>query len=137
MNADCWQIIGTLATVGIFIVAWVQLNLMRQESKRERTLNLCTLYDIDPVLSEIVKKFRTSLESLDEHDKLTMLNYFDVMAIGVAQNSYDPNIIYPQFKNIIPKMANDLGIQEYKEQYPDLLGFIKKIEENVRKQNAV
>ena len=126
------EVINTIATVGIFIVAWVQLHNMRKEAKRERTLNICFAYDSDPIISSVVEKYRTN-QSLTEHDKKTILNYFDVLAIGVTQKSYEFEIIYPQFKNIIPDTVKHIEIDDFENLYPDLQNFVNKI--SIRKRN--
>ena len=130
------EIISTLATVGIFLVGWFQLHHIRKESKRERTLNICFTYDSDPVISVPVRKIRNN-EELTEDDKITLLNYFDVIAIGVAQNSYDFNIVYPQFKNIIPAATKLINIENFDEDFPDLHNLIDKIQTKKRNENRV
>lgn len=128
-------IVSALATVGIFFVAWFQLHHMREESKRDRTLKICFSYDSDPVISISVEKLRNNKE-LTEHDKRTLLNYFDVIAIGVAQNSYEFEIIYPQFKNIIPVTTKQIDIDDYDEGYPDLQNLIEKIQTRKRNESC-
>jgi len=129
------ETINTLATVGIFIVAWFQLHSMRKEAKRERTLNICFAYDSDPVISSVVEKYRTE-QSLSEHDKKTILNYFDVLAIGVAQKSYEFEIIYPQFKNIISETVSSIKIDNFESLYPDLQNLMNKISTKKRNENS-
>jgi len=144
MSAECieysklaMEIITTAATVGIFIVGWRQMYLIRQEAKRERTLNICFAYDSDPVISECVKAYRNSKkQNPDSHESITLLNYFDVIAIGAAQGNYDFEIIYHQFKNIIPDTSNELNITMKSDKYPDLINLIEKIETRKRQSNA-
>jgi hypothetical protein len=137
------QYINTLATIGILIVGWYQISQMRKEAKRERTLKICFAYDSDPIISKAVEKFRQfdenkiTLDDITLHEKRTVLNYFDVLAIGVVQNSYDFEIIYPQFKNIIPSISKDSDIDSQNAYYPDLLRFIKRIEKRKREEDSV
>ena len=123
----CIQIINTCATVGIFFLGWYQLYQMREESKRDRTLNICFSYDSNPVISAAVEKYRNKKE-LTEHDKNTILNYFDVIALGVTQNSYEFKIVYSQFKNIIPKVSQTIKEDNFEEDFPDLVKLIEKID---------
>jgi hypothetical protein len=129
------ELITTLATVGIFLVAWIQLNHMREESKRERTLTMCFKYDTDPIISEIVKCDRNE-EKLDDHQTYTLLNYFDVLAIGVAQDSYEYKIIYAQFKNIIPIHVEAINPEQFETDYPDLSKLLKKIREDLANERG-
>ena len=138
---DYAEIVTAAATVGILIVAWVQLRAMRTEAKRDRTLKMCFAYDMDPVIPKSVEEMRKSDYSkecdLSEHDTKTLLNYFDVLAIGEAQGSYDFEIIYHQFKNIIPETAKWLKLDDEKDNYPDLIELIEKIEKRKRKETGV
>ena len=134
------SVITAVTTIGILIVAWRQLYQMRMEAKRERTLTMCFAYDNDPIISKSVEKMRAQdfkkAHTMDEHDRSTLLNYFDVLAIGEAQGNYDFEIIYHQFKNIIPNIAKWLGIDDEKDIFPDLLELIEKIEKRKRKESA-
>ena len=134
------ELIAAAATIGILIVAWVQLDHMRKEAKRERTLTMCFAYDNDPVISKSVAEMReVDWEKeceLKAHYVLTLLNYFDVLAIGETQGSYDFEIIYHQFKNIIPETTKWLKLDDEKDSYPDLIGLIEKIENRIRKERS-
>lgn len=109
-------------------VAWKQLHGMRQEAKKDRTLNICFAYDIDPTLAPLVMSLRKN-ENLSEEESTTLLNYFDVIAIGVAQKNYDWDIVYHQFKNIIPKVVGRLRNDMFEIDYPDLQSLQGKIEQ--------
>lgn len=134
------DLITAAATTGILIVAWIQIDHLRKEAKRERTLTMCFAYDNDPIISKSVAEMREADREkeceLKWHDTTTLLNYFDVLAIGEAQGSYDFNIIYHQFKNIIPVTSKWLKIDDDKNNYPDLLGLIEKIEKRNQKKMA-
>lgn len=130
------ELISTAATVGIFFVAWFQLNHMRSEARRERTLSMCFKYDTDPILASIVECIRTD-KNLDIHKESTILNYFDVLAIGVAQKSYDYEIIYAQFKNIIPLTIEMINPSKFESDYPDLVRLLHKIKKDLSNERGV
>jgi hypothetical protein len=115
-------------TLGLIAVAWFQIRGARTEVRKDRTLNMCFAYDNDPIISAAVKKVRLS-QPLDLHERRTILNYFDVLAIGAKQRNYDRKIIFAQFKNIIPSVSKKCGINEISEKglYPDLEKLISQL----------
>jgi hypothetical protein len=120
-------IITAISTLYIAIMASFQLVLYRKEEKRNRTLEICLKYDLDPILSKIVKKLREN-EELNDSEAYTILNYFDVLAIGGEEGSYAWDIVFSQFKNIIPSQTDKILKSEWKDDYPDLRKLVQKIE---------
>ena len=96
--------VGSLATIGTAIIAWVQLDKVgeqiRQASDQDRrshTLDACQRYEKDVLLKRAMRNlFRATHNGTDytrltgEHvfDALTILNYLDGIAMGIEQNVY-------------------------------------------------
>lgn len=86
-----------------------QMKLTREENTKERTLNACLLFDHDPVIVETKKALYEARLSgeLDRYprryreDLLTMLNYFDVIAIGIDRKIYDEDIARDHLEGIL------------------------------------
>lgn len=111
-------LITAVAAVVVAIVAVRQLPLLvqqlknaeehrqteRKHQKEELTLSVCTLYNIDPTLHQIKRRI---YEARGKGDKWefrdipsirreieNLLNYLDVIAIGVHQKIYLTEIVY-------------------------------------------
>ncbi len=96
--------IGSAATIGTAIIAWVQLAKLgaqiRQASEQDRrghTLDACQRFEKDILLKRAMRNlFRatdngtdyTKLTEENVFDALTILNYLDGIAMGIEQNVY-------------------------------------------------
>ncbi len=108
MTNNNWQIVSAVATVfaatGTFVlagVAIVQLRALRKQLKssteserRLHTLEVCSRYENNDKLREAMQRIwdksknetdYTLLESSDEFDTLTILNYLSGVASGIEQ----------------------------------------------------
>jgi hypothetical protein len=108
-------VVTALSTLALAIVtcllagfAWLQVRSARDEAKRSRTLATCEKYDLDPFLD---KNLRTLRDAHDDDsfrrdptpyrsEVLTVLNYFESIAIGVQRDLYDVAIIRDHFSQI-------------------------------------
>lgn len=97
------------------LVAWLQVKSARDEAKRSRTLAACERYDLDPFLDQSLRRLREAHNSGDflkdpepyKHDVLTLLNYFESIAIGVKRNLYDIKIVRDHFAEIFQDHFNE------------------------------
>jgi len=109
MAADAWvTAIGTAvaaaAAVGAAAIAWVQLEKLRDQirqssdlDRRRNTLDACQRFEKDELLKQAMKNLWQATDSgtdyrkltaTNDFDVLTVLNYFDGLAIGIAERVY-------------------------------------------------
>lgn len=108
LSVENWIGVGTLAaTVIIAVTALKQLSNQRRLNKIQRTVDAVRDYDTSPVIAEAERNIweqsnhRLNYESVDEFDKLTLLNYLDSLAIGIEQGVYDDKIVNDHLGSII------------------------------------
>ena len=127
------SVVSVLATLGLLYIAYVQVETFREEAIKNRTLDMCFVYDSDPVIAPCVETLRKTEEGeyqkVEEHVRLTLLNYFEVLAIGVYQGNYDFDIVYSQFIGIIPYWCDVLDVDQYEESYIEVKKLRKRMEE--------
>jgi len=95
--------------------AWLQVTSARDEAKRSRTLAACEKYDLDPFLDGSLRRLREAHDNGDfrkdpepfKHDVLTLLNYFESIAIGVKRKLYDVAIVRDHFAEIFQDHFNE------------------------------
>jgi len=100
--------VSAVATVGLVIIAWKQLGDIKQGQRNWATLQVCDKYDLDPIIRTVVSRLKNYENTrLDEtvapvdanngygskDDSITLLNYFDAIAIGMEQGFYVEDIV--------------------------------------------
>jgi len=88
-----------------------QLFAIRAEAKKERTLNMCHRYDIDPVLDSSLHRLWAAKQAgeLDGNlsrffpDIATVLNYLDSIAVGIEQNLYIEGLARDHIESIVKR----------------------------------
>lgn len=119
-SADSWTAIWTallfFATVGLAIIAWVQIAAARRENRLTQTLIACGLYDTNQV---IFSACQTIMKAKDagtlERDAyslrleiLTVLNFLDAIAIGVSQGMYVKELVKEHMSGIMARHVREL-----------------------------
>ena len=122
-------------TFGLLLVAIYQLRLIgrqikhsHEEAKRDseqhreilinnannlskwKSIEICELYNNDPVITQCSKHIRTNTkffknsDNIEDisHDAIVVLNYFDSLAIGRYQKVYQENILLDHFRFTLP-----------------------------------
>jgi hypothetical protein len=113
--------VSAITAIGLLIVAAWQLPLIskqiRIQGERERkwaTVRACDRYSSDPLLHEVAKRVwdvsakgtdYTDTDRIDVHDVIIMMNYFEVLAIGVRQDLYIEAIVRDFHESIVDKMV--------------------------------
>ena len=105
-----WTAIGAVATIALALatiaVAWVagyqisaaraEAAAARDEAKRQRTLEVVSRYDHDPVLDRALRRMARARDSgrlftdarTYRTDVIAVMNYFEAIAIGLKQDIY-------------------------------------------------
>jgi hypothetical protein len=95
----------------------LQVEQTRVQGERERkweTLRACHRYSNDPILHEVAKRVWEATDKgtnytddadFDEHDVIVVMNYLEVLAIGVRQGLYIEAIVKDFHEPIIDKMV--------------------------------
>lgn len=105
LNGDDWRTVsivwqGILITV-LAVTGIYQLLTIRAQAKKSHTIDICKSFATDPLLFECRKKLREGRINgdlaLHPHNYaiqiLTVLNYFDNLAIGIYQGVYDETMV--------------------------------------------
>lgn len=130
LSVENWIDIGTLtATVIIAATALYQLKNQRRMNKVQRTMDAVREYDTSPVIAEAERNIweqsnhRLNYDSVDEFDKLTLLNYLESLAIGIEQGVYDSAIVNDHLGSIIQAAIEKfINIDQVpKEEFPALM----------------
>jgi Domain of unknown function (DUF4760) len=109
---DGWEMIGALTTVGLFAVAWYQIRAIRNESRVERTLAVCSRYESDATVERCVRTLRNALATGGDykadpckyqHETIMVLNFLDTLAIGIDQGVYDDRLARDHMEAIVRK----------------------------------
>lgn len=129
MNIDpkVLSALGTLISAAAVAVAYFQLHALRtqlkdfreegkrqsdfvkEENVKQRTLDVCMKYDTDPTIAESCRRLRVARENgdLDQNltnyrfDIATLLNYLDLIAIGVHEGLYSEKIARDHMEPIV------------------------------------
>lgn len=100
MSAEAWIAIATfalaIATLVLVVVGVVQIQLVKDEARRNRTLDIVSRYDFDPVLDTALLKLAVAWQQqpapaigvAERPYVVTILNYLDSIAIGIEQELY-------------------------------------------------
>jgi hypothetical protein len=129
MAADTWvTAIGTAvaaaAAVGAAMIALVQLKKLRDQIKqssdldrRRNTLDACQRFEKDELLHQAMKSLwkttnrgtdYTKLTSENDFDVLTVLNYFEGIAIGIAERVYKEKMARDYLEDSLTKAVRAL-----------------------------
>jgi hypothetical protein len=121
---DEWSALANLILAGtsilLVVLGWVQINRIRDEARKERTLAICNRYDSDPVLNDQLRKVNVAAKGgglLGNAPTLiieivAILNYLDSIAIGIAQKVYDDKIAKRHLKAILVAHVEQLMTPE-------------------------
>jgi hypothetical protein len=120
-----------ILTLGLLGMAWYQLSRQTYTQRQWATLQICDRYDSDPLIRDAV----TTLRALSESGKTTktdlqidmacrlLFNYFDSIAIGLAQNLYLESLAYPHIGSIMLSWRKHIVTY----QHPTVLAFLVKL----------
>ncbi len=135
------------ATVLLVVLGRRQILMIREEAKQERTLAICHLYDLDPVLDAALRRLGQardlgvlSYTSANRADATTILNYLDAIATGIAQKLYIEELARDHLEPIakahveqyLSAAAPQLGIN--RANYKALLEMVKRWSEQPPEQ---
>ena len=95
-----------------------QIEALREENRRGRTILACERFDLDPVLGPVVKQLTKARRNKSlrkttikyEYEINALLNYFEQLAIGAKQGDYSREIMCSYL---------DLIMQEWREELID------------------
>jgi hypothetical protein len=96
-------------TLAAVLVALHQVRDIRSQNKLWRTLEICDRYHLEAHLVEMARRLRTAQDDGDfkknpmryRADVVTMLNYFDGIAIGIRQGLYLESLARDHLQSII------------------------------------
>lgn len=112
-----WEAITAFATTLTALVAYIQIRSFRRQERGWRSLAVCERYDSDETLYRTARRLREAVSNrqcicsnpLDyQFDAMQMLNYFDGIAIGIAQRLYVEKIIRAHLEGIMQFHCEDL-----------------------------
>jgi len=107
-----WEMVGALTTVGLFVMAWYQIQAVRNENRVERTLAACSRYESDATVERCVRALRHALATGGDykenptkyqHEAIIILNFLDTIAIGIDQGVYEDLLARDHMKAIVKK----------------------------------
>jgi hypothetical protein len=121
----CAALQGAALTFAV-LVACYQLWALRHDQRGWETLKACEKYDTDPVLDNALQKlreWRSAQEGPKDPKKYTLeartlSNYFEGIALGVAQGFYDERVVRDHLQDIMedhveefftPPVIKDMG----------------------------
>ena len=147
--------ISTLATIAIALIAYFQLSAWVATQKAQNlqhrqwaTLQTCDRYDSDPIIREALALIRAHKNgySLDEQTQesvkysydldaavVSLMNYFDSIAIGLKQNLYVEEIVREHLEGIIRTHIKD--IKEFSD--PEVIKRVEKFHEEFSRTLAL
>ena len=113
--------VSAVATIALVIIAARQLReiarQIRIQGERERkwaTVRACDRYSSDPLLYEVSRRVweasvngtdYSNTDRVDKHDVIVLMNYFEVLAIGVKQGLYLEAIVKDFHEPIMDKVV--------------------------------
>ena len=113
-GANEWTAFGTILlaflTLFLIVVGGFQVHQVRKEGRNNRTLSVCERYDIDPVLSQSLRRLALARSEEGDlacnpgkyrFDVITILNFLDSLAIGIDRKLYDEKIARDHYNQII------------------------------------
>jgi hypothetical protein len=89
-----WELAAAWAGLALLVVAYFQVSAVRLEQMKQRTLDVCMMYDRDPVIVGVRRTLRLAGEDVFKDPRKyeieigDLLNYFDTIAIGIEQKLY-------------------------------------------------
>jgi hypothetical protein len=97
-----------------------QISTQVNEQKKWKTIAICEDYWRDPVVNSILERLRsrsgggTDYSKLDERDPdaVHLIDYFDSVAIGIAQGVYDEDIAKDILEDLFEKAVKALILAE-------------------------
>jgi hypothetical protein len=120
--------VAAVAAVGASIIAWVQLDKLREQirqsseqDRRRNTLEACQRFERDDLLKEAMKNVweasdggtdYTKLTAACSFDVLTLLNYFDGIAIGIIERVYIDEMARDYLEDSLNKAVKALILGE-------------------------
>jgi hypothetical protein len=104
-----WDAIAAVGACVTAIVAWWQIQALRAQQKGWETLHACRQYDTDAVLDKalsVVRDARTRGDLAKDPlpwrlEIVTVLNYLEGIATGIAQGFYDKRIVRDHMEPIM------------------------------------
>lgn len=104
-----WNAWEAIAATGVLVVGFWQAISIRREARQERTLAVCNRYDSDANLGQCLKTLRAARDSGDflkdarkyRYETVTVLNYLDAIAIGIAQGLYIESLARDHLEAIV------------------------------------
>jgi hypothetical protein len=137
-----WAALTAFGTFGLIGLGWYQITAVRNENKGWRTLEACERYESDPVLDVCLRNIFAANQTGDftanpqnyRLDATTVLNFFDGIAIGIAQDLYLEELVRDHLEPIVkwyvevylePVFASRMGIDPTIE-YPRLIKLNQK-----------
>lgn len=100
------------ATLCLAVAAYAQLRAERIRRMETGTLDVCTRFDIDPIIYQANRRIwdasqeGTTYFDADKHSVITVANYLDGIAIGVLQGLYSSDIVRDHLGPVIGKYIN-------------------------------
>lgn len=91
-----------------------QLKVQGEREKKWATVKACDRYSSDPILHEVARRVweasakgtdYTDTDRIEVHDVMIMMNYLEVLAIGVRQGLYVEAIVRDFHEGIVDKMV--------------------------------
>lgn len=127
LSSDGWIAVGTvglflatavLAAVTVFLVlaAREEIREVREEARKNRTLEIIGKYDHDPVLDRSLRRMARARDTgrLESHprdyrlDIVAVLNYLETLAIGIKQGLYIEALLQDFMEPIIKEHITEV-----------------------------
>jgi hypothetical protein len=111
-----------LFTGGLLYVATTQTRALRDENRKWETVRACNKYITDPVLYDCAGKVRQASQGSDYslaamrpvlQEIRAIINYFDSLAIGVAQGVYVDKIVEDNLSLVIEFAVDKFLLPEF------------------------
>jgi hypothetical protein len=104
-----WLEISNITALLALVLGLTQLMSFRHNAKVRDTLSACERYDTDSVISECLRNLKRGEDSKDiltaplsySLDLITVLNYFEGIAIGIDQGLYDDKVAKDHLEPIV------------------------------------
>jgi hypothetical protein len=109
-----------LATIALAVIAGYQISSIREESRKERTLEACNRYDLNPVIRGATRRLRKAINSgaykanRGDHkvDVIELFNYLEALAIGIEQGLYIDDLARDHMEDIIKGHMDEILTSE-------------------------
>lgn len=110
-----WNALTSMATLGLLAVGYRQIRGIRDEALRERTLEACNQYDTNAIIHSTRRRLRVAQENgamvaaprKYRFDVITLMNYFDSIAIGIEQGLYLRELAQDHLEHILLKHVGE------------------------------